>query len=49
MTQKGSWSVMWVILSRSLKGLNEIQIHSNGLRIIALCTLNKFDWQYNPN
>lgn len=28
---------------------NEIQIHSNGLRIIALCTLNKFDWQYNLN
>lgn len=28
---------------------NEIQIHSNGLIIIALCTLNKFDWQYNPN
>lgn len=32
-----------------IKGLNEIQIHYNGLRIIALCTLNKFDWQYNLN
>lgn len=46
---EGSWSMMRSYFIRSLKGLNEIQIHFNGLRIIELCTLNKFDWQYNLN
>lgn len=29
--------------------LMKFKVHTNEFRIIALCTSNKFDWQYNLN
>lgn len=43
------WHDMVLLFSGHKKDLMKFMILSNGIGIIALCTLNKFGWQYNPN